>query len=113
MSKAIPDVKRMMPADARKAITEFFLEKLVSADVNYYGEPIYKYVHALGNFKEPLWDSSVLHDCFTAAMATYNKEHPLCWDNDGQFSYRDGINDIQHQGRIHRDELRQNVRKAK
>ena len=85
------DTRRMLPSDAKAAITAHFLKCLESSKIGYLADPIirqtadfYGMVH-----KDDDWGRRQIPDCYAAAWAEYNRLYPKCWDNERQKAYRE------------------------
>lgn len=67
----------MLPSQAKKALTDYFLERLEASELNYRGDPKYNYDRAHQEFfaaKSPgddFWTTATFTECFTTAYKEY------------------------------------------
>lgn len=91
----LDDLPTLLPSKAKERLEQFFFERLLTRGVNWRSHPNYTYLDALEDTRDQSdWVSSIVHDCFERAMKRYDASHPLCWSNERQRAFRQGINDV-------------------
>lgn len=89
----------MLPSQAKKALTDYFLERLEASELNYRGDPKYNYDRAHQEFfaaKSPgdgFWTTATFTECFTTAYKEYEALYPLRYmeAQTGYLPYREGV----------------------
>lgn len=86
-----PDVRSLLPSATRRAVEAWYVER-IAATLDYRAMPTYTILDALVD-AERMGDyaSSIAISCWDAARLTFDREHPLRWDNDLQRAYREGL----------------------
>lgn len=82
----------MLPSQARKAMVDHFLAQLIAGGVDYRARPKYRLADAYDDARqstEYAW--KLVADCFEEAEKQFDREHPMCWDNEKQQAYRAGL----------------------
>lgn len=93
MSKC-PDVSAYLPSAAKKALFDYFLGRLETADLNWRAYPTYseldaiQEIHATYTFSS--WECSAAKEAYYKAVDEYERRYPLCWSNERQCAYRQG-----------------------
>lgn len=84
------DLDKMLPSVAKETLTNHFFKRLYNAKLDWMGHPVYKLIDAIREIKtqDGVYASTILDECFFAALKRYEKEYPLCWDNEKQKAYR-------------------------
>ena len=88
-----PTLTGLLPNAAKDALSSFFFERLRESPLNWKSNPTYTYLDACDDCQFQVGDYlySIMHECFESALARFNKEHPLRWDNEAQKSFRVGL----------------------
>lgn len=85
-------LKTMLPSQAKKALTEYFLQRLLEAKLDHYANPSYNFSTALGELQEyESWVASIMKECFDTASDEYDRKHPKNWNNETQEAFRVGL----------------------
>jgi hypothetical protein len=81
----LPDLTAMLPEAARRALFDFFLAKLEVSKLNFYGDPLYRLVDALGDVScvREGWIGSITLEQFSLAQIEYDRRHPKRWRSEG------------------------------
>lgn len=92
----LPDIGKMLPSAARRALVEFFLDRFVEVGVNERGRSMYDYAKALGDIRDAGdYVSSMAFECWGLAQLEFDRRFPLRWDNSEQKkayrAYREGL----------------------
>lgn len=75
----LPDIRSMLPSQAREALKAYFLRRLKESGLNYLGDPRYsrssaEYIRDLGPLEG--WASSAIYAIYTEAEQEYDRQHP-------------------------------------
>jgi len=88
----LPEISNLPPSAAKAAITDYYYQKLLKAELNGYGNPIYNLADALGDARdynsEDFGGSGLIIFCFEQAEARYNTNHPRYWDPEKRIMVR-------------------------
>ncbi len=92
LMKQLPDLSSVLPSRAKEILVSFFFERLVSADLNIYGDPMYDFAKALHDTHDVKseWVRLQAHECFIEAHKKYESDHPKEFfvPNDGNIIHR-------------------------
>lgn len=94
MATKFPKVGDVLPSRARELIYEFFIARLRESGVNDYNQFMYREEHVWPDIKDQnSWVTSQAWSIFEQARKDFDNQHPVCWSNALQKSWRKGLND--------------------